>query len=196
MKRILALVMLAVLISANAFAQAVDQAGNKITATLGDQDSNKNYRVNTDTTGLVQYANDTSIAYPYEIINTTNTTTGTYTFSSTDSGLYIEDFGGFSTTTSAPGTKTGRGAIYTLPACVTSTLGFNFTVGTAVKETITVTPSTTADSLDYSIAGTGLNAGQGVKTSSGQAGDKIGVACVSPGQWQVIDDGVTVASAP
>lgn len=201
MKRILALVLLAVLVSANAFAQAVDQAGNRLTATFGDQDSAKNYRLSADTTGLVQYANDTSIAYPYESINTSTGITSAYTLTSTDSGSAISDWGGTSIAALHPGQSSGQGATYTLPQCTSTVLGMNFVVTTAVKETITVTPSVTTDSIDYSILGTGLSNGVGLKTASvaasGNAGDAIGVICVAPGQWQVLrTKGVTVASAP
>lgn len=198
MKRILALVLLAVLFSANAFAQAVDNAGNRITATFGDQDTSaqKSYRVTADTTGLVQFDNGTSIAWPFEQIDTANTGQGAYTFTSLDSGLFVEDFGGNALTVSAPGKLTGKGVVTTLPACVTATLGFKFEVVAAVRENVTLTPSTTADSIDYSISGTGLNAGQGLKTTSTQAGDGIGVMCIAPGQWQVTKATGTIASAP
>jgi hypothetical protein len=195
MKRILALVMLAVLVSANAFAQAVDQAGNKETATFGDQDANKNYRVSADTTGLVQFANDTSIAYPYEniangtaIANAVSTITNNpgfgYFLSSTDSGLNIADYGGKTAGTAAIGTLTGSGTRYILPTCSASAVGFQFDLATAVRETITITPYSTADSIAYSISGTGLLAGQGIKNSgTAAAGDEAEITCSSVGNW-------------
>jgi hypothetical protein len=193
--------------STHAKAQAVDQAGNRTTATLGDQDSNKNYRVSTDTTGLFQFANDTSIAYPYE--NLTVPTTA-YSLSSSDSGLYIVDWGGTSVTNGLGNAKAavnptlvGRGSTYLLPACVTATEGFKYEVYTAVSEQITITPSTTADSIEATIgAGSALvsgeypAAGQGLKNSSEHSGDGMGVMCISPGQWILTKASGTITLAP
>lgn len=205
MKHILALVITAVLISANAFAA-------NLVATFGDRDSNGVYRVQASDDGSIVYNSGTSIkygatntisyggstatAFSYKQIDTSNTVTGTYTFSPADSGLFIEDFGGNALNSSAPGKLTGVGVIATLPACVAGTLGNKYEMIAAVREAVTVTPSTTLDSIDYSITGTGLNAGQGVKTTSLQAGDGIGVICVAPGQWQLTKAGVTPAAAP
>lgn len=190
MKRILALVILAVLVSANAFAQ-FDNAGNRTEATLGGQDSNKNYRLTCDSTGLCEFANDTAIAYPYENISSGTAIAGTagnpgtgYQLTSADSGLNIADYGGKTAGTSASGTLTGYGTRFILPACTSVNLGFQYEIATAVKETITVTPFSTADSISYSISGTGLLAGQGIKNSgSGAAGDQVQAVCSSVGNW-------------
>ena len=192
MKRILALVFLGILVSANAFAQ-YDQAGNRSTATFGDQDSNKNYRITADSTGLVQFANDTSIAWSYENIASGTTIAGTsgnpgtgYTLSSIDSGLFITDYGGKTAGTSGIGKLTGSGTRYILPACTTANLGFTYDIATGVQETITITPLSTADSITFSISGTGLNAGQGIKNSgSTNAGDEAQVVCSSVGNWTI-----------
>ena len=156
-----------------------------------DQDSNKNYRITADTTGLVQFANDTSIAWSYENIASGtaignvagNPGTG-YQLSSTDSGLFITDYGGKTAGTSASGTLTGSGTRYILPACTSANLGFTYDIATAVQETITITPLSTADSITYSISSTGLKAGQGIKNSgSAQAGDEVQAVCSSIGNW-------------
>ena len=194
MKRILALVLLAVFFSANAFAQ-YDQAGNRSTATFGDQDSNKNYRITADSTGLVQFANDTSIAWPYENIGSGTAVTSTagnpgtgYQLSQSDSGLIITDYGGKTAGTSGIGKLTGQGTRYILPACTSSNLGMYYDINTAVQETITITPFSTADSIAYSISSTGLNAGQGIKNnSSEQSGDSFEIMCTSVGTWTVDD---------
>ena len=196
MKRILALVILAVLISANAFAAAV-------TATLGDQDSAKNYRVQVDSTGLVTFAQDTSIAWPYENIasgTTVSSTTGNpgtgYQLSSTDSSAIITDYGGKTAGTAGVGKLTGSGTRYILPSCSASNLGLYFDINTAIQETITITPFSTADSIAFSISSTGLNAGQGIKNSgTTQAGDSIEVACTAVGTWTVDDKQGTWATS-
>ena len=184
MKRILALVILAVLVSANAFAA-------RLTATLGDQDAAKNYRVQVDDSGLVTFAQDTSITAPYENIGSGTAVTSAAgnpgtgrVLTSADSGSYISDYGGNTVGVAAPGTLTGSGTRFILPACTTATLGYQFDFATAVKETITITPNSTADSIAFSISGTGLSAGQGIKNSgSAAAGDEIQVSCTSVGNW-------------
>ena len=187
MKRILALVLLAVLCSANAFAA-------QVTATLGDQNSAKNYRVQVDSTGLVTFAQDTSIAWPYENISSGTAIAGTtgnpgtgYVLSSIDSGSNITDYGGKTAGTAAIGTLTGTyGTRFILPACNSANLGLMFDIATGVKETITITPNSTADSIAFSISGTGLSAGQGIKNSgTAGAGDEVQVSCTSVGNWSV-----------
>lgn len=176
MKSILALVVMAVLSTANAFA-------TQITATFGDQDSSNNYRIQADSSGLVTFANDTSIAYPYE--NISSPTSKSYTLTAADSGSYILDWGQLAASHANTGSTTSGNA-YTLPLCTSTSLGKKFEVITAVKETITVTPTSTADTIAYSISGTPLSAGVGVKTSNtAGVGDKIGMVCASSGTWVV-----------
>jgi len=188
---VLLVMVMALLGSHKVMAQAVDQAGNRLEATLGGQDSAKNYRVQCDTTGLCESAVDTSWAWGYENIgsgtsvpsSSGNPGTG-YQLSSTDAGLNIADYGGKTAGVAAPGTLTGSGTRYLLPTCNSAALGLYFDVSTSVKETITITPYSTSDSLGYSISGIGLNAGQGIKNSgSGAAGDSIQIECTSPGNW-------------
>ena len=186
MKRILALVILAVLFSANAFAATV-------TGTFGDQDSAKNYRIQADNTGLVTFAQDTSIAYPYENISAPSSQT--YTLSSTDSGSSITDFGQLAATHTNVGSSS-NGNKYVLPLCTSSTLGYWYHIATAVKETITVTPTSTADTIAYSISGTAVSAGVGIKNTSAQAADGITIACVSAGVWSASDATGVFATAP
>lgn len=177
-------------------AQAVDNAGNRETATFGDQDAAKNYRISADTTGLIEFAQDTPIAWSYEniasgaSINGKYTTTagqgGGYFLSATDTGLNISDYGGWTAGVSAPGTLNGSGTRYILPTCNTAALGFAFDIATAVQETITITPYSTADSIAWSISNTGLPAGIGIKNSgSKQAGDEVQAQCTSVGNWTV-----------
>ena len=176
-----------------AIAQAVNLLGNRIEATFGGQDSAKNYRLTCDVTGFCQWAPDTALGYPYENIASGTTIGGTsgypgtgYTLTSLDSGLNISDYGGLTAGVAAPGTKTGSGTRYILPTCSSSNLGLQFDISTAVKETITITPSSTADSIAWSLSGTGLSAGIGIKNSgSGQAGDEVQVTCTSVGNYTI-----------
>ena len=186
MKRILALVLFGALFSANAFA-------GYVTATIGDQDSNKNYRIQADSTGLITFANDTSIAWSYENIGSGTAVSSTagnpgtgYVLTSTDSGMFINDYGGKTAGTAGVGNLTGNGTRFILPACTSANLGFTYDIATAVVETITITPASTADSITYSISSTGLKAGQGFKNSgTAQAGDEAQVVCTSVGNWTV-----------
>ena len=186
MKRILALVILAVLFSANAFAAVV-------TATLGDQDSAKNYRVQVTSDGLVTFANDTSIAYPYS--NVSAPASQTYTLSVSDTGGNTVDWGQLAATHANVGASS-NGNKYVLPLCTSSTLGYQFHITTAVKETITVTPTSTADTIAYSISGTAVGAGVGIKNTSAQASDGVTITCVSSGVWSASDPTGVFATAP
>ena len=98
----------------------------------------------------------------------------------------ITDYGGKTAGTSGIGKLTGQGTRYILPACTSANLGFTYDIATGVQETITITPLSTADSITFSISGTGLNAGQGIKNSgSTNAGDEAQVVCSSVGNWTI-----------
>ena len=188
---VLLIAAMALLYPNKAMAQAVDAAGNRIEATFGGQDSAKNYREVCDVTGLCENAPDTAFANGYENIGNGTKVTSTagnpgtgYQLSSADSGRSISDFGGQTAGAAGIGNMTGYGTRYILPTCNSAALGLGFNITTAVLETITITPYSTADSIAFSISGTGLKAGQGTK-NSGYAGDNITVTCTAVGTWTV-----------
>lgn len=188
---ILLIMVMASLFPHKVMAQAVDNAGFRLEATVGNQDSTKTYRETCDVNGLCESAADTAYAWGYENIasgTTVASTTGNpgtgYQLSYADSGRTIADYGGKTAGSAAIGTLSGEGTRYLLPTCNTAALGLTFNITTAVLETITLTPYSTADSIAFAISGTGLKAGQGIK-NQGYAGDNITVSCNAVGTWVV-----------
>ena len=101
-----------------------------------------------------------------------------------DTGYYILDYGGQTTGATLTSSAPGSGTRYVLPACSNAAIGYNFSITTAVSETITITPYATADSISYTISGSPLLAGQGIKNTSA-AGASVSMQCSGNGIWNV-----------
>lgn len=161
------------------------------TATMGDQNSSGLYRVYTDNTGTFTFGTDTSIKYPYQTYTFTGAPAvrgaGIKLLVTSDSGSTILDTMQKTLSLLTSPTLTGGGAKYVLPpAGDATTLGTRFTITTAAQGYITLDTYSTSDVILYSISGTGLDAGDSLK-SAGQAGDSITVQCNSANTWTVIN---------
>lgn len=138
------------------------------TATFGDQNSSKDYRMKADTDGVVTFAQDTGIKYPYQ----EHTSGATNTLAAAESGTTIQD---------------SVGATHVLPAAA---VGLQFTIsagysgGSGLPVTATVDTASTSDKIVYSITGTKLAAGDKA-VSGGQAGDSLTVMCTSANEWVI-----------
>ncbi len=158
MKRILALVILAIItISANAF------AANK-TATFGDYNSSGVYRMTATDDGVITYAQDTGVVYPYIATATTNTT-----LTAAQSGTTVVLNNGNGTA--------ANGTMYTLPS---ATVGLNFSFITDVAKSMIIHPNGT-DTINYA----SISAGNGITNTSAAKGDSIGVFCAIAGKWSL-----------
>lgn len=143
-------------------------------ATFGNQNSSNVYRVVADTDGVVTFASDTGIKYPYEHYTSANTNN---TLTAAESGKVITDTGA----ASGP-TATGSCSKHILPTAAPG-LVFTFTAGS--KCSMTVDTADTNDTILYSISGTGLDAGDSIK-STGQAGDSVTVFSTLANKWSII----------
>ena len=165
----------------------------QLKATFGDKNTSNVYRLSqyTDTTtgtnyGWVVYAQNTGIVYPYKTYNVGSVSVGNNQLVTSDSGAIITDFGGVAADTSAP-VRTGLGGTYVLPPAGTSTtLGTRYTISAGSRSFVTVDTSSTSDVILYSISGSGLAAGDSIK-STGQAGDAVTLECTAANTWTVVD---------
>lgn len=169
MKKLLSLIILAVFVTMPMLVQAAS-----ITATMGDQNASGVYRAYTDTDGVFTYASDTGIVHPYVTYTTSPTTVGV-TLTAAQTGTTITDFGGGS----GP-TQVGSCRKFTLPTAVA---GMQFAFTTGSKCTMTVDVQST-DTILYSISGTGLDAGDSIK-STAQAGDSVVLFSPAAGSWAI-----------
>jgi len=107
----------------------------------------------------------------------TTATTGSVALTATQSGAVITDMGGSAT---GP-TTVGSCNKYTLPRAAP---GLTYTLSTGSKCTATLDTLDTSDTILYSISGTGLDAGDSIK-STGQAGDSVTVTSTVANKWTV-----------
>jgi hypothetical protein len=167
-------------------ALVVPAQATQTTATFGDKNSSNVYRVQADTDGVVTFASDTAIKYPYSNYTVANTAKQLVT---TDSGKVFTDYGGVTANSSAPATK-GMGSVWRLPPTDavnnTTTLGTVYTISTGSQSYITVDTFATTDIILDSISGTGFSAGYSA-LSSGQAGDSLKLMNTGAGIWTVVE---------
>lgn len=128
--------------------------------------------------------NQKNVASGSDIVSSAGSPGTGYQMGPGDSGYYILDYGGRTAGSTLTSSTQGSGTRYVLPLCSNAGLGYQFSITTAVFETITITPYSTADSISYSISGTPLNAGNGIKNVNA-TGDSIAVQCAGNGQWNV-----------
>ncbi len=141
-----------------------------VTATLGDQNSSGNYRVQVDSDGVVTFAANTGIIFPYEAATTSDTLTAA------ESGKT------FVVTPAA-----GSPPTYTLPVAA---VGMEFTFVTTNTVSVYLDPNGT-DIFKYA----SLSAGDRIYNSSAAAGDTIRVFCATANQWAVTPIAGTWADA-
>lgn len=169
MRKLFLLVALLLLVGQPVFAET--------TATFGDMNSSNEYRMKATydgTSGVITFASDTGILYPYENYTSANTAN---TVIAAESGKVITDTGG-----AAGPTASGMGSKHTLPTAAPGMV-YTFIVGT--KSTVTVDVQS-GDTIQYSISGTGLDAGDSIK-STGQAGDAVTLFCTVANKWSIKD---------
>ena len=146
------------------------------TATFGDANSSGQYRAKADSDGVITFAPDTGINYPYENYTAANTANA---LALTECGKVITDTG----SASGP-TVNGQCSKHTLPRA-TPGCGFTFTTG-AKNCRITVDTVDTSDTILYSISGTGLDAGDSIKAPS-EAGDSVKLFSTVANKWSIED---------
>lgn len=153
------------LVAALLFSAGLAQAA-PLTATFGDQNSSKAYRLQADTTGTVTYASDTSVLFPYSVA----TTNQTLTVANSGSIIVFNN----SASTAANGT------MFTLP---TAAVGMQFTIISDIAKFMYIKPAST-DTINFSTATAGQRL-QNITTAA--AGDSISLFCASAGNWSVVD---------
>jgi hypothetical protein len=176
MKKKLALFLLLV------FGFASVASATRVNATFGDRNSSNKYRIQGDTDGVVKFASDTGVVYPYQTVTTLNLARLLVT---ADSGAVITDFGG--NTPSATVAAQGYGSKFFLPpGGDATTLGTKYKISVGFKGSVTLDTYDTSDIILYSITGTVLDAGDSIK-STGQAGDSVTVECTAANTWSIVD---------
>lgn len=141
-------------------------AANK-TATFGDQNSLKAYRLTATNDGVLTYAQDTGLVMPYLNTATTNTT-----LLATQSGTVLIFGNGAGAAV--------NGTTYTLPA---ATVGLQFTFVSDVAKYFRLAPNGT-DVFNFSTATTNSKLSN---SGSALAGDSITIFCGNTGKWSVMD---------
>jgi len=177
-RKILSLAFIGILmLSSMVYAQSV-------TATFGDQNSSNEYRIKADTDGVVTFASDTGIKYPYEYYNPASPPT-TNTLTAAETGKFIMDVGGI--TLPATTTGLGFGSKHVLPRAEVG-LAFTLAAGSQCSVTLDVAGPNgdPSDVIMYSVSSTGLDIGDSIK-STGQAGDSVTVMCPVANKWMIVD---------
>lgn len=158
MKRILSLAVFAFLtISSQVFAA-------QATATFGDYNSSNVYRMTADINGVITYANDTGILYPY----TTASTNQTLTASQTGTTLVFNNGSGV----------TQSGTRWTLP---TAAVGMRFTFIADVAKSMMVAPQS-GDTINFASTAAGYRI---QNLSSAAIGDSITLVCNTANTWSI-----------
>lgn len=133
-----------------------------LTGTFGDKNSSGNYRMQIDNDGLLTFASDTGIKFPYQSGTTNDTLTAA------DSGrTYVVTSGAISAPT------------LQLPAAA---VGMVYPIVSATTEQIAINPNGT-DIINYA----SLSAGDAI-INGGAKGDKITFYCVTANEWSVSVD--------
>lgn len=166
MKKLFLIALFALILPCASFAAS-------LTATMGDQNASSIYRIQCDTDGVCKFAQDTGIYYPYVTYTTSPTTVGV-SLTAAQSGAFIVDTGG-----AAP-TATGSCRKFTLPTAVAG-MEFGFETGSKCSMTVDVQST---DQIQYSISGTGLDAGDSIK-STGQSGDSVILFSPAANTWAI-----------
>lgn len=170
MKRILSLAIFALLVLCSQSFAAVT------TATFGDQNSSKAYRLTANSDGTLTYASDTSLLYPYSTASTNQTLTAL------QSGSIVVFNNG-------AGQAAAGGTQFTLP---TAAVGMQYTVIADAAKWFYIKPQST-DTINFSTATAGQRISNSVSTA---AGDSITLFCATANLWSVLDKNGTWGVGP
>ncbi len=165
-KKALALLLMLVLFLPALAMASSNSDYNITTGTLGDKNSAGDYRIWVTNDGVVHYAQDTGIHYPYL---TPASTTQTLTAAQSGTTFVFNNAGG-----TAP-----SGAKMLLPAA-TPKLKYTFIVDAAVY--IRLVPAA-GEIINFSTA----VANSRLKNTSAAIADSITVFCATAGQWSIVD---------
>ena len=149
------------------------------TATFGDANSSGEYRMKADVDGVITYASNTGIVYPYERYTTPNTNN---TLTAAESGKVIVDTGGSTGLNMSAGSGCSK---HILPRAAP---GLQFTFVTGAKCRMTIDTVDTSDLIEYSISGTNLDAGDSI-LSTGQAGEAVTLFSTVANKWSIKNNG-------
>lgn len=142
------------------------------TGTLGDQNSNKDYRITTTQDGVVHFAQDTGVTFPFITASTNQTLTAAQTGTTM---VFNNGVGAAKDNTT-----------FTLPSAV---VGLSYTVIGDVAHSFRLKPAS-GEIINYS---TDI-ANSKVKNTSAAAGDSITVFCATIAQWSIKDKSGTWAT--
>jgi hypothetical protein len=135
-----------------------------LTATFGDKNSSNVHRIEADNNGVVTFAQDTGIKYPY----TSGSTNQTITAAQTGTTIVFNNGSGVA----------ASGTMFTLPAAV---VGMEYTIIADIAKWFYVKPAS-GEIINFS----NLSANQRISNAgSGVAGDSITLFCATAGQWSV-----------
>lgn len=151
MKRVLLMIALVVFSAMPAFAA-------RDTATFGDYNASNVYRLKADTDGVLTFAADTGIVWPY-LTKTTN-----YTLTAAQSG------------TTVVFTGSSNGTMFTLPA---ATVGLQYAIIADVAKWMYIKPAS-GEIINFST--NAANNRISNKTTAA-IGDSITLFCATAGQW-------------
>jgi hypothetical protein len=169
MKRILSLAVIALMVFASPIFAAVT------TATFGDYNSSNAYRLTADSDGVLTFASDTAVKYPYSTASTNQTLTATQSGST----IIFNNGSGVAQ----------NGTTFLLPTAV---VGMQFTIVADVAKWFFVDAQST-DTINFSTA----TAGQRISNSATAiAGDSITLFCATANKWSVVDHNGTWAVGP
>ena len=157
-KGLLLIVALVMLLAVPAFAADTQ-------ATIGGQNSSGSYHFTVDSDGVLAGASTstTKLSRAYEVIT------------ATEEAVVAADNGKIMVATAAATTT------FTLPAAV---VGMEFTFVAGAAQTVSIDPSTTADTITYLT----LDAGDEID-SAGAIGDSITLKCYQANTWIPVDMG-------
>ena len=144
-------------------------------STFGDQNSSNVYRVVADNNGVVTFAQDTGIKYPY----TTGSTNQTLTAAQTGTTIIFNNGSGVAT----------NGTTFTLPTAV---VGMKYTVVADIAKWFYLTPQST-DTINFLASAQGYRMNN---SSTKAAGDSITVLCATANTWSIVDKNGTWATGP
>ena len=162
------ILLIAVLLSACPQAWA---ASGDLVSTLGDKNSSNVHRIGVDNNGLVTFAQDTGIKYPY----TSGSTNQTLTAAQTGTTFILNNGAGV-----AAGSP-----IFTLP---TAAVGMKFSFVTDLAMTFRIDPQST-DTINYASTAAGYR----IRNTSAAIGDSISFFCATANTWSIVSKSGTWA---
>jgi hypothetical protein len=146
------------------------------TATFGDKNSSNEYRIKADSDGLITFAQDTGIKYPY----TTGSTNTTLTAAQTGTTFVFNNGDG----------TAANGTMFTLPTAV---VGMRYTFIADVAKWMYIKPQST-DTINFASTATGWRINN---SSTAAIGDNIELFCATANTWSArVGKGTWAMTAP